>query len=416
MIDLKAIQKDFPILSRQVRGKRLVYLDNAATTQKPASVIETEARYYQETNANIHRGIHTLSEEATTQYENVRKKVAQHIGAQAPDGIIFTSGATEAINLVAYSWGRKYLKAGDEILLSAVEHHSNLIPWQLTAQATGAKLQFVPITSEGLLDESRLDALLTRRTKLVAITAMSNALGSLFPARDIVRKAHAVGAKVLIDGAQSVPHLETRVAEMECDFLAFSAHKMLGPTGVGVLYGRPELLDAMDPYQGGGDMILEVWRDHAEWNELPWKFEAGTPNIAGVIAFGAAIDYLNKIGMADIRQHEKELTRYALTALKKDPAVHIYGPLDVEKRGGVISFNYGSIHPHDIGTLLDREGVAIRAGHHCCQPLMRDLGVSGTARASFYIYNSKDDVDVMLDALRKAASVFAPVSSSVRSL
>jgi len=409
MLDPQSIHKDFPILSRQIRGKRLVYLDNAATTQKPASVIEAEARYYKETNANIHRGIHTLSEEATTKYEDVRKKVARFIGAQAPESIIFTRSATEAVNLVAFSWGRKYLKPGDEILLSTVEHHSNLIPWQMTAQATGAKLQFIPITSDGQLDLSKIDKLLTKRTKLVAITAMSNALGSIFPVCEIARKADAVGAKVLIDGAQSVPHLETNVADLGCDFLVFSAHKMLGPTGVGVLYGRPELLDAMDPYQGGGDMILEVWRDHAKWNELPWKFEAGTPNIGGVIAFGAAIDYLNKIGMAQVREHEKELTAYALSALAKDPQVHIYGPRDAEKRGGVISFNYGNVHPHDIGTLLDQEGIAIRAGHHCCQPLMRDLGVSGTARASFYIYNTKEDVDALVTALRKAAAVFAGV-------
>jgi cysteine desulfurase/selenocysteine lyase len=303
------------------------------------------------------------------------------------------------------------LKAGDEILLSAVEHHSNLIPWQMTAQATGARLQFIPVTADGLLDLSKIDALLTRRTKLVAITSMSNVLGSIFPIRELAKKADAVGAKVFVDGAQSVPHLETRVAELGCDFLAFSAHKMLGPTGVGVLYGRPEILDAMDPYQGGGDMILEVWRDHATWNELPWKFEAGTPNIAGVVAFGAAIDYLNHLGMASVRQHEKELTAYALDQIKKDPQIRLYGPLDAEARGGVISFNYGAIHPHDIGTLLDQEGIAIRAGHHCCQPLMRDLGISGTARASFYVYNSRDDVDVLMQALRKAATVFAGVSS-----
>jgi cysteine desulfurase / selenocysteine lyase len=411
MIDLKAIRSDFPILSRQVHGKPLVYLDNAATTQKPFSVIEAEARYYKETNSNIHRGIHTLSEEATTQYEGARKKVAQFIGASAPESIIFTRNATEAINLVAFSWGRKFLKPGDEILLTAVEHHSNLIPWQMTAQATGAKLQFIPVTSDGQLDLSQIDKLLTRKTKLVAITAMSNVLGSIFPVREIARKADAVGAKVLIDGAQSVPHLETRIADLGCDFLVFSAHKMLGPTGVGVLYGRPEILDAMDPYQGGGDMILEVWRDHADWNELPWKFEAGTPNIGGVIAFGAAIDYLNKVGMANIRQHEKDLTAYALEKMRKDPLIHFYGSMDVEKRGGVISFNYGTIHPHDIGTLLDQEGIAIRAGHHCCQPYMRDLGVSGTARASFYLYNTREEVDALVSALRKAATVFAGVTT-----
>jgi cysteine desulfurase/selenocysteine lyase len=411
MIDPTLIRKDFPILSRHVNGKPLVYLDNAATTQKPLSVIEAEARYYQETNANIHRGIHTLSEAATAQYEKVREKVAAFIGASASESIVFTRGATEAINLVAYSWGRKFLKPGDEILLSAVEHHSNLIPWQMTAQATGAKLQFIPVTGDGRLDLSSVDSLLTRKTKLVAVTAMSNALGSIFPVREVAKKAAAVGAKVLIDGAQSVPHLETRVNDLGCDFLAFSAHKMLGPTGVGVLYGRPELLDAMDPYQGGGDMILEVWRDRATWNELPWKFEAGTPNIAGVIAFGAAMDYLTSIGMPAIRRHEIDLTAYALAQIRHDPAIHLYGPLDVEQRGGVISFNYGTIHPHDIGTLLDQEGIAIRAGHHCCQPLMRDLGISGTARASFYLYNTREDVDALLTALRKAATVFAGVSS-----
>jgi cysteine desulfurase/selenocysteine lyase len=410
MIDSKMIRKDFPILSRQVRGKDLVYLDNAATTQKPLPVIEAEARFYKESNANIHRGIHTLSEEATALYEGTRKKVAKFIGASAPESIIFTKGATDAINLVAFSWGRKYLKPGDEILLSAVEHHSNLIPWQMAAQATGAKLQFVPITADGRLDMAKLNQLLTSRTKLVAITGMSNVLGTVFPVREIAKKADAVGAKFLIDGAQSVPHLETKISELGCDFLVFSAHKMLGPTGVGVLYGRPELLDEMDPYQGGGDMILEVWRDRARWNELPWKFEAGTPNIAGVVGFGAAIDYLNKIGMAAIREHEADLTTYALGQLRKDPQIHFYGPQDATSRGGVISFNYGEIHPHDIGTLLDQEGIAIRAGHHCCQPLMRDLGISGTARASFYVYNTREDVDALVSALKKAASVFEGVS------
>jgi cysteine desulfurase/selenocysteine lyase len=410
MIDFKALRADFPILSRQVHGKRLVYLDNAATSQKPLSVIEAEARFYKDTNANIHRGIHTLSEEATRQYEGARKKIARFIGAASPANIIFTRGTTEAINLAAFSWGRKFLKPGDEILLSAVEHHSNLLPWQMTAQATGAKLCFIPLGSDGLLDLSSLDTLLNSRTKLVAITAMSNALGTLVPVREIARKAKAAGAKVLVDGAQSVPHMETRVDDLGCDFLAFSAHKMLGPTGVGVLYGRRELLEAMDPYQGGGDMILEVWRDRATWNDLPWKFEAGTPNIAGVIAFGEAIDYLSRLGMAAVREHEMELTAYALKALRQDPNIHLYGPLDSEKRGGVISFNYGSVHPHDIGTLLDQEGVAIRAGHHCCQPLMRDFGISGTARASLYIYNTKEDVDVLMQSLRKAATMFAGVT------
>jgi cysteine desulfurase / selenocysteine lyase len=411
MINTQSIRSDFPILSREVHGKKLVYLDNAATTQKPVSVIDAEARYYRETNANIHRGIHTLSEESTALYEGVRKKVAQFIGSSASESIVFTRGATESINLVAHSWGRKVLKAGDEILLTAFEHHSNLIPWQLTAQVTGAKLRFIPLTPEGRLDLSGLDRLLTRRTKLVAITGMSNVMGTVVPVKEIARKADAVGAKVLVDGAQSVPHTETRVNDLGCDFLAFSAHKMLGPTGVGVLYGRPEILDAMDPYQGGGDMILEVWRDHANWNELPWKFEAGTPNMAGVVAFGAAIDYLKAVGMAAIHQHEKELAGYALEKLRQDPNVRLYGPSDLEDRGGVVSFNYGAIHPHDIGTLLDQEGIAIRAGHHCCQPLMRDLGISGTARASFALYNTREEVDALVQALRKAATIFAGVSA-----
>jgi len=410
MFNPELIRKDFPILAREVHGKPLVYLDSAATTQKPQAVIAAEARFYEQTNANIHRGIHTLSEESTTLYEGARAKIARFIGASSAECVIFTRNATEAINLVAYSWGRANLKAGDEILLSAVEHHSNLIPWQMTAQATGARLKFIPVTSQGLLDTASLDKLLTKKTKLVAITAMSNVLGTIFPVKDLAARAHAVGAKILVDGAQSVPHMPTRVKDLGCDFLAFSAHKMLGPTGVGVLWGRPELLDEMEPFMGGGDMILEVWREKASWNELPWKFEAGTPNVAGAVAFGAAIDYLEKIGMEAVRQHEKDITAYALEQLRRDPQVHFFGPMDVESRGGVISFNYGSVHPHDIGTLLDQEGIAIRAGHHCCQPYMRDQGISGTARASFYIYTTRQDVDRLVVALQKAATLFAGVS------
>jgi cysteine desulfurase/selenocysteine lyase len=277
----------------------------------------------------------------------------------------------------------------------------------LVAQATGAKLQFVPLLPDTQLDMKAFTKLLTRKTKMVSFTAMSNALGTFTPVKEMIQKAHAVGAKVLVDAAQAMPHFPLKVSDIQCDFLAFSAHKMLGPTGVGVLYGRPDLLDEMDPFMGGGDMILEVWRDHSTWNELPWKFEAGTPNIAGVIAFGAALDYLNQVGLPAIRQHEKELTAYALSQLKKDSHVTLYGPGDAEKQGGVISFNYGSIHPHDMGTLLDQEGIAIRAGHHCCQPLMRDFGISGTSRASFYIYNTKEDVDAFVAAIKKAATVFS---------
>ena len=409
MVDPAQIRSDFSALQRQVHGKPLVYLDNAATTQKPQSVIDAEVAYYRTMNANIHRGIHTMSEEATKAYEGAREKVARFIGAGSSESVVFTRGATESINLVAHGWARKFLKEDDEILLSAVEHHSNLIPWQMAAQATGAKLRFIPVTSTGELDLSNPEKLFTKRTKLVAITAMSNVLGTIFPMREVAKLADAVGAKVLIDGAQSVPHLPTNVKDLQCDFLVFSAHKMLGPTGVGVLWAKPEILDEMDPFMGGGDMILEVWRDRAVWNELPWKFEAGTPNIAGGIAFSTAIDYLNNLGMDAVRQHEQELTAYALGRMRQDPKIKIYGSLEPLKRGGVISFNYGTIHPHDIGTLLDQEGIAIRAGHHCCQPLMRDLGISGTARASFYVYNTRQDVDALVQALAKAATVFAGV-------
>jgi cysteine desulfurase/selenocysteine lyase len=411
MFDITKIRNDFPILKRQVHGKPLIYLDNAATTQKPSIVIDTESRYYQEINSNIHRGIHSLSEQATAAYEGAREKVSRFIGAASPESLIFTRGTTESVNLVAHGWARKFLVPGDEILLTAVEHHSNLIPWQMVAKATGAKLRFIPITESGELDLTDIDKLLTRKTKLVAMTAMSNVLGTIFPVKKIAKYADAVGAKLFVDGAQSVPHLPTQLKDLQCDFLAFSAHKMLGPTGVGALWAKPEILDAMDPFMGGGDMILEVWPDRATWNELPWKFEAGTPNIAGGIAFGAAIDYLENIGMDAVRQHEKELTSYALEQLSKDPNVKFYGAAEPENRGGVISFNYGAIHPHDIGTLLDQEGIAIRAGHHCCQPLMRDLGISGTARASFYIYNTREEVDALVKALAKAATVFAGVSA-----
>ena len=406
MIDVKKIRKDFPILDRKIHGKRLVYLDNAATTQKPTSVIDAESRYYEQNNANIHRGIHTLSEESTAQYEGAREKIAGFIGSQTSESIIFTHGTTESVNLVAHGWGRKFLKAGDEILLTAFEHHSNLVPWQMTAEATGAKLKFIPLTPEGLLDLSKLDQLLTRKTKLVSFTAMSNVLGTITPVREITQRAHAVGAKVFVDAAQAAPHLPIKVTDWQCDFLAFSAHKMLGPTGVGILYGKPDILDSMDPFMGGGDMILEVTREKSTWADFPAKFEAGTPNIAGNIAFGAAIDYLQALGMDAIREHEIAMTRYALEQLSKDPKITIYGPKDALLRGGVVSFNYGDIHPHDIGTLLDMDGIAIRAGHHCCQPLMNDYGISGTARASFYIYNQPEDVDALMAALKKASKIF----------
>lgn len=404
------LRLDFPILSRKIHGKPLVYLDNAATTQKPMSVIMSMTAYYERTNANVHRGVHTLSQEATSLMEQSRGKVAAFIGAPDPATVIFTRNATESINLVAYSWARKNLKPGDEILLTEMEHHSNLIPWQMAAQATGAVLRFIPVTGwDGFLDLSRLDSLLTPRTKLLAVTQMSNVLGTINPVTELARRAHAVGAKVLVDGAQSAPHLAVDVKTLGADFFAFSAHKMLGPTGLGVLWAPRALLETMEPFLGGGDMISQVWPDRATWNELPYKFEAGTPNITGAIAFGAAIDYLNQVGMDNIRAHEQDITGYALGALKdRFPKIVLHGPAEVAQRGGVVSFELPGVHPHDIGTILDREGVAVRAGHHCCQVLMKKFGVAGTARASFYLYNTRAEVDALVASLGQVERLFVP--------
>lgn len=407
MLDVQAIRKDFDILGREMRGKPLVYLDNAATTQKPRVVIEALVEYYRNYNANIHRGIYYLSELATEKYEQVREKTARFIGAPDPATIIFTRNTTEAINLVAYAWGRQYIEPGDEIVLTEMEHHSNLVPWQLLAQEKGARLRHIGITEDGRLALDDLDEIITERTKLLSITRMSNVLGTINPVKPLIDRAHAKGAVCLIDGAQGVPHLPTEVLELDCDFLAFSAHKMLGPTGVGVLYGKREWLERMPPFLGGGDMISRVWLDRATWNKLPWKYEAGTPNIADVIAFGAALDYLEQIGMEAVQAHERELTAYALEQLSRVPGIRIFGPRHVEDRGGVISFDLEGVHPHDIGQLLDAEGVAIRAGHHCCQPLMERLDVSATARASFYIYNTEEEVDRLVEAVRKVERVFS---------
>ena len=406
--DPAAARLDFPILSRKVHGKPLVYLDNAATTQKPMSVIMSMTAYYERTNANVHRGVHTLSQEATSLMEESRARVAKFIGADDPATIIFTRNATESINLVAFAWGRKNLKAGDEILLTELEHHSNLIPWQMVARDTGAVLRFIPITGrDGFLDLDKLPQLLTSRTKILSVTHASNALGTLNPVEELAKRAKAVGALVLVDGAQSAPHMPVDVKTLGCDFFALSAHKMLGPTGLGVLWGRRSLLESMDPFLGGGDMIKEVWTDHATWNDLPYKFEAGTPNITGAIAFGAAIDYLERIGMDRVRAHEMELTGYALDRLKERfPEIILYGPADPAKRGGVVSFDLPGIHAHDVGTILDREGVAIRAGHHCCQVLMRKLDISGTARASFDLYNTGEEVDSLVRSLVEAERLF----------
>jgi cysteine desulfurase / selenocysteine lyase len=402
MFDVDTVRRDFPILNREIHGKKLVYLDNAATSQKPRSVIDAISSYYEEYNSNVHRGIHTLSEEATDAFEQARLKVARFIKAPSTRGIVFVRNTTEAINLVAQAWARKRLKPGDEILLSRMEHHSNLIPWQLAAKETGAKLRFIHLNIDGTMNLSNIDELINDRTKLVAVSHMSNVLGTINPVRQLADLAHAKGALMLADGAQSVPHMPVDVTELGCDFLAFSGHKMLGPTGTGVLWGRESVLEEMDPFLGGGSMIMEVSCETATWNEIPQKFEAGTPDVAGAIGLGAAIDYLQALGMENVRKHEVEVTTYALEKLAEVPDLMIFGPRDAAVRGGVISFNLLDVHPHDLGTILDQEGVAIRAGHHCCQPLMKWLDVSATARASFYIYNRPDEVDALVSALNKA--------------
>ncbi len=411
MLDVKRIRKDFPILDQKVNGHELVYFDSAATSQKPQVVIDALVDYYSNYNSNIHRGIHKLSERATEAYENVRQIVADFISAPSSDSVIFTHNTTEAINCVAYGWGRRFLKAGDEILLTEMEHHSNLIPWQILAREKGLELKFIPITSEYKLDLSHLDDLLTSRTKLLAVTQMSNVLGTINPIKGIAAKAHAVGAKVLVDGAQGIPHSGIDVSEVDCDFLTFPSHKMLGPTGAGVLYGKLELLESMDPFLTGGSMILEVWKDRADWNKVPHKFEAGTPDIGEVIAFGEAVKYLKNLGMENVRNHEKELTAYALKKMSEVEDTILYCPKNPDLQGGIVSFNLDNIHAHDVGTVLDQEGIAIRAGHHCAQPLMRVLGVSGTARASFYVYNDKSEIDRMVGALHKTKEIFQGVGS-----
>lgn len=401
------MKKDFPILAREVHGKRLVYLDNAATTQKPQVVIDALTRYYTSYNSNIHRGIHALSEEATAAFEGARKKVVRFIGASDEKTLIFTRSTTEAINLVAYGWGEKNLKAGDEIILTIMEHHSNLVPWIRFAQEKGVVLRYVELSEDGKLDLNQFRSFLNPKVKLFTVTHMSNVLGTINPVAEMVRAAKRAGAVTLVDGAQSVPHLPVRVEDLGCDFLAFSAHKMVGPTGVGALWGRRELLEAMDPFNYGGDMIRVVHRDRAEWNEIPWKFEAGTSSIADAIAFGVAVEYLAGIGMENVRRHEIELGRVALRQISEIPGVTVYGPKEMKDRGGLVSFNIHDIHPHDLGTILDREGVAIRAGHHCAMPLMKYLNVAATARASFYIYNTLEDIEALIHAIAVARDVFS---------
>jgi len=404
--DVEAIRRDFPILSREIGGRPLVYLDSAATAHKPQAVIDAELDFYRLHNANAHRGIYTLAEEATELFEGARAAIAGFLGAPSPSTIVFTRGTTESINLVAHGWGRKFLQPGDEVLLTEMEHHSNIVPWQFTAEATGATLRYIPLTDDGLLDLSDLGSLLTERTKILAVTGMSNALGTFPPLRELIDAAHAVGAIVLVDGAQFVPHHAVDVQDLGADFLTFSGHKMLGPTASGGLYGRAELLEAMDPFLGGGEMILEVYPDHSTFKEPPYKFEAGTMNLAQQVGLGAAVRYLEAVGMDEVRRHEEELTAYAIDGLLEAGA-RIIGPKDVSVRGGEISFWYRDVHPHDIATILSEEGVAVRAGHHCAQLVMRRFEVPATTRASLYLYNTKRDVDALLDGLERAGAIFA---------
>ena len=405
-LDVEVVRKDFPILETLAHGKPLVYLDSAATSHKPRQVVDRIVRFYETENANVHRGIYELGEKATAAYEGARAACARFIGAPSDRTIVFTRGTTESINLLRFTWARENVHEGDEVLVTEMEHHSNLIPWQLFCQESGATLRHLPIDDEGRLRVDLLEEYVTEKTKLVALSLMSNVLGTINPFRTIADAAHAVGARVLCDAAQAAPHYSFDVKELDADFLAFSAHKMCGPTGAGVLYGREDLLEAMPPFHGGGEMIREVWADRATFNEVPYKFEAGTPNVAQAVGMGAAVEYLEDLGMDAIRAHEMELTAYALERLDALGAI-IYGPRDMESRGGAVSFNLPEVHPHDMATIVDQEGVCIRAGHHCAQPLMRRLGVPATARASFYLYNTMHDVDALIAALEKSRGWFA---------
>lgn len=405
-LDVSRIKEDFPVLRRQIYGRPLVYLDNAATSQKPQSVIDAISDYYSGYNSNVHRGVHTLAAEATAAYEDSRKKVAEFVNGDDPKSIIFTRNTTESINLVAHSWGRRHLFANDEIVLTAMEHHSNIVPWQLLAKDVGCKIRVLDITDDGYLRLDQLEKLLNKKTRLVAFTHVSNAVGTINPVRKIADAAHAHGALVLIDGAQGMPHDTVDVEAMGADFFACSPHKALGPTGVGVLWARRDLLEEMDPFLGGGEMIRDVSFERSTWAAVPHKFEAGTPSIADVIGMGAALDYLSALGMDNIRAHEQEVIAYALERLQELPFLTVYGPENPQDRCGLVSFNDKDIHPHDLGTVVDRHGVAIRAGHHCAKPLMRRLGLVASARASFYVYNDMEDVDSLVEALYEARKVF----------
>ena len=405
-LDVAAVRGDFPILERRVNDHPLVYLDSAATSQKPRQVLEAMDDYYRRHNANVHRGVHTLAEEATHLFEEARGKVARFVGA-SERATVFTKNVSEAINLVAYAWGLRNLREGDEILVTEMEHHSNLVPWQLVASMTGARVRAIPVTGDYLLDLEALDGLLGPRTRMVAVSAMSNVLGTVNPVAEIAERAHAAGALVLADAAQAVPHAGVRLDTLGVDFLGFTGHKALGPMGVGVLAAREELLEAMEPFLGGGEMIRDVAIDWATWNDIPWRFEAGTPNVAEAVGLGAAVDYLQALGMDRVRAHEVDVTGYALKRLGELDGLVVYGPSEVEHRGGMVSFTLGDIHPHDVAQVLDADGIAVRAGHHCAKPLLRRLGVQATTRASFYVYSTTEEVDALVAGLEKVKRFFA---------
>ncbi|GMB09040.1 cysteine desulfurase [Thermolongibacillus altinsuensis] len=405
-MDVKELRKLFPILDQEVNGKPLVYLDSAATSQKPLPVIEAVNNYYREYNSNVHRGVHTLGTKATDAYEGAREKVRRFIGAKSTEEIIFTRGTTTAINLVAASYGRANLREGDEIVITYMEHHSNIIPWQQVAKQTGATLKYIPLQEDGTIRLEDVENTITPNTKIVAVVHVSNVLGTINPVKQIAEIAHRNGAVIVVDGAQSTPHMKINVQELDCDFFAFSGHKMCGPTGIGVLYGKKALLEKMEPIEFGGEMIDFVGLYESTWKELPWKFEGGTPIIAGAIGLGAAIDFLEEVGLDQIAKHEHKLAQYALEQMSQIDGITIYGP---KERAGLVTFNLDDVHPHDVATVLDAEGIAVRAGHHCAQPLMKWLNVTATARASFYLYNTEEEIDKLVLALKKTKEYFSHV-------
>jgi cysteine desulfurase/selenocysteine lyase len=406
MINSQDIAKDFPILQREINQNKLIYFDNAATTQKPSQVISTITDFYNNTNSNIHRGVHTLSMESTYLYDQSKDKVAEFINSPDSDSIIFTRGTTESINLVAETWGRSNLNESSELVITELEHHSNIVPWQELIKETKSKLKYIPINQDGTLNFEDLDQIINSNTKLVSVTHVSNGIGTINDVKKIISRAKSVGAVTLIDAAQSAPHMPIDVQDLECDFLAFSGHKMLGPTGIGVLYGNKKLLEEMPAYQKGGDMILEVTYEESSWNEVPWKFEAGTPNIAGAVGLKSAIDYLQDISMEEIREHEKDITEYMYNEIRNIEGIDILGPENIDERAGLISFNVPDVHPHDLGTFLDTKGIAIRTGHHCAMPLIKKLGSHSSARASFYIYNTKQEIDEFINQINNSILYF----------